>query len=97
VVALLPVAGGIAVIRSNIELKMGTIALPGGDIDLGETWQEAGKRELREETSIDIGAGELKLYEVMNGPGRHPCGLRPREPEGPRYPATVKLTGGRPH
>jgi ADP-ribose pyrophosphatase YjhB (NUDIX family) len=67
VVVLVPVADGIVVIRRNIEPQKGTLTLPGGYIDLGETWQEAGKRELREETGIEIANSDLSLYDVMNG------------------------------
>ena len=66
-VVLLPVDTGIVVIRRNTEPQKGTLTLPGGYIDVGETWQEAGKRELLEETGIDTGSGELRLYDVMNG------------------------------
>lgn len=67
VVVLLPVAGGIIVIRRNTEPQKGTLTLPGGYIDAGETWQEAGRRELLEETGIDTGGGEIRLYDVQNG------------------------------
>lgn len=67
VVVLLPVGEGVLLIRRNIEPQKGTLTLPGGYIDFGETWQEAGVRELLEETGIEIRPEELKLYEVMNG------------------------------
>lgn len=67
VVVLTPVSDGIVVIRRNIEPQKGTLTLPGGYIDLGETWQEAGKRELLEETGIEIAVDELSLCDVMNG------------------------------
>jgi ADP-ribose pyrophosphatase YjhB (NUDIX family) len=66
-VVLVPVGDGLVVIRRNIEPRKGTLTLPGGYIDLGETWQEAGKREVLEETGIDISGGDLALFEVMNG------------------------------
>ena len=66
-VVLLPVATGIVVIRRNIEPQKGTLTLPGGYIDRGETWQEAAQRELLEETGIDIAASGLRLYGVENG------------------------------
>jgi ADP-ribose pyrophosphatase YjhB (NUDIX family) len=67
VVMLVPVAGGIVVIRRNTEPQKGTLTLPGGYIDLGETWQEGGERELLEETGIDLAGGAIRLYDVMNG------------------------------
>jgi ADP-ribose pyrophosphatase YjhB (NUDIX family) len=87
-VVLLPVGQGIVVIRRNTEPQKGTLTLPGGFIDLGETWQEAGVRELREETGIDSSGSELALFDVMNGldgtlvifglAAQHPLGvLRP--------------------
>lgn len=66
-VVLVPIGTGIVVIRRNIEPRKGTLTLPGGYIDLGETWQEAGSREVREETGIDVAADAMKLYDVMNG------------------------------
>ena len=66
-VVLLPLDSGIIVIRRNTEPQKGTLTLPGGYIDFGETWQEAGSRELLEETGIEIASGELRLYDVMNG------------------------------
>ena len=65
-VVLMPVGDGLVVIRRNTEPRKGTLTLPGGYIDLGETWQEAGVRELREETGMEISGG-LKLFDVMNG------------------------------
>jgi ADP-ribose pyrophosphatase YjhB (NUDIX family) len=67
VVALLPIAGGLVGVRRNIEPKKGTLTLPGGYVDLNETWQEGAVRELREETGIVIGAGDIQLYDVQNG------------------------------
>ena len=66
-VVLVPAAAGLVVIRRNIEPRAGTLTLPGGYIDLGETWQEAGAREVGEETGITIESGALRLYDVMNG------------------------------
>lgn len=66
-VVLLPVGEGMLVIRRNIEPSKGTLTLPGGYIDYGETWQEASAREMLEETGIAVAADELVLYDVMNG------------------------------
>jgi ADP-ribose pyrophosphatase YjhB (NUDIX family) len=67
VVVLLPVNNGLVVIRRNIAPQKGTLTLPGGYIDLGETWQEGARRELLEETGIDIAGSEVSLYDVQNG------------------------------
>ena len=67
VVVLLPLGEGLIVIRRNIEPQKGTLTLPGGYLDLGETWQQGARRELYEETGIDIAASEISLYDVQNG------------------------------
>jgi len=67
VVLLVPVGGGLVVARRNIEPQKGTLVLPGGYLDLGETWQEGAVRELYEETGIRISADEITLYDVRNG------------------------------
>jgi ADP-ribose pyrophosphatase YjhB (NUDIX family) len=67
VVLLVPVGEGLVVARRNIEPRKGTLVLPGGYLDLGETWQEGAQREMFEETGIRISAGEISLYDVQNG------------------------------
>lgn len=67
VVALLPIENGLIVIRRNIEPQKGTLNLPGGYLELGETWQQGAHRELREETGIDISEQDISLYDVQNG------------------------------
>jgi len=67
VVLLVPVGEGLVVARRNIEPQKGTLVLPGGYLDIGETWQEGAQRELFEETGIQISAGEISLYDVQNG------------------------------
>ncbi|MFC6598910.1 adenylosuccinate synthetase [Kitasatospora paranensis] len=65
VVTLLPVvapeANGLVVIRRTIEPGRGELALPGGYIDYGESWQQACVRELREETGIRADQGQVAL------------------------------------
>lgn len=67
VVVLLPAGPGLVVIRRNIEPSKGTLTLPGGYLDCGETWQEGARRELLEETGIDIPVEAIRLYAVENG------------------------------
>jgi ADP-ribose pyrophosphatase YjhB (NUDIX family) len=67
VVMLVPVGDGLVVARRNIEPRKGTLVLPGGYLDLGETWQEGAVRELYEETGILKSASEVTLYDVQNG------------------------------
>jgi ADP-ribose pyrophosphatase YjhB (NUDIX family) len=67
VVTLQPIDAGLVVIRRNIEPSKGTLTLPGGYLDRGESWQQGGRRELLEETGIEISAADLVLYDVQNG------------------------------
>lgn len=67
VVLLVPVGEGLVVARRNIEPKKGTLVLPGGYLDLGETWQEGAQREMFEETGIEVAVSGISLYDVQNG------------------------------
>lgn len=66
-VVLLPINGGLVLIRRNTEPQKGTLTFPGGYIDSGETWQEAARRELLEETGINVSVEEISLFDVQNG------------------------------
>jgi ADP-ribose pyrophosphatase YjhB (NUDIX family) len=65
-VCLLPVDGGLLCVRRAIPPGQGKIALPGGFIDLNETWQQAAARELFEETGIAIDAEEVEHFRTVS-------------------------------
>jgi ADP-ribose pyrophosphatase YjhB (NUDIX family) len=67
VVLLVPIGAGLLVARRNIEPSKGTLVLPGGYLDVGETWQEGARRELLEETGVDVEVDGIRLYDVQNG------------------------------
>jgi ADP-ribose pyrophosphatase YjhB (NUDIX family) len=67
-VVLLPVDEGLLVIRRGIPPQQGRLALPGGFIDFGETWQEAGARELFEEAGLTIDPQEIREFAVCSVP-----------------------------
>lgn len=67
-VVLLPVDGGLLTVRRDIEPQRGKLALPGGFISLGESWQQAGARELEEETGFRIDPGEIRDFRVLSAP-----------------------------
>jgi ADP-ribose pyrophosphatase YjhB (NUDIX family) len=68
-VVLLPVDDGLLVVRRNIEPQIGQLALPGGYINRGESWQQAGARELLEETGIALQPESLREFCVKSAPG----------------------------
>jgi 8-oxo-dGTP pyrophosphatase MutT (NUDIX family) len=73
-VILLPVRTGpdtvgLVVVRRDIEPARGQLALPGGFIEVGETWQEAAVRELREETGLPGDPGEIRLVDTVSAGG----------------------------
>lgn len=65
-VCLLPVENQLLGVRRGIEPRKGFVALPGGYINRGETWQEACCRELHEETGLSCELNEISLYAVEN-------------------------------
>ncbi len=67
-VVLLPVGDGLLLVRRTQEPQAGKWALPGGFIETGETWQEAGAREMREETGYTIGPAGIRLFDTRSAP-----------------------------
>jgi ADP-ribose pyrophosphatase YjhB (NUDIX family) len=66
-VLLQPVDGGLLAIRRAIP-PVGRLALPGGFIDVGESWQAAAARELREEARIDVDPATIREARVLSAP-----------------------------
>lgn len=67
-VLLVPVDDGLLVVRRSIEPRKGLLALPGGFIGLGETWQEAGAREVWEEAGVQVDPGEVQDFCALSAP-----------------------------
>lgn len=65
-VVLQPVDNGVLTVRRTIEPRRGWLALPGGYIDWGETWQEAGAREMWEEAGVQIDPAGLREFRVFS-------------------------------
>jgi ADP-ribose pyrophosphatase YjhB (NUDIX family) len=64
-VILVPVDEGLLVVRRGITPGLGELALPGGYIGLGETWQEAGAREVWEETGLRLDPAEIEDFTAL--------------------------------
>ncbi len=90
-VVLVPVDGGVLAVRRAIEPSKGRLALPGGYINWGESWQEAGAREVEEETGLRLDPAEIAEFRVKSAPDgtllvfgqarpRSAAGLPPFEP-----------------
>jgi ADP-ribose pyrophosphatase YjhB (NUDIX family) len=59
---------GLLVIRRCIPPHEGRLALPGGFINYGESWQEGAARELLEETGLEISSSNFQLSSVKSAP-----------------------------
>ncbi len=71
VVVLVPLRGGLLMIRRALVGEgQGKLALPGGYQMLGQTWQEAGACEVREETGVVIEPVSLRVLTVETTPDR---------------------------
>jgi ADP-ribose pyrophosphatase YjhB (NUDIX family) len=88
VVALVPLRGGLLMIRRALQGEgYGKLALPGGYQMLGQTWQEAGAREVLEETGVVVTPASLRVVTVETTPDRRQnllfCQSPPLVHEGP--------------
>src|SRR5262249_55827978 len=68
-VLLLPVDYGLLCVRRGIPPGVGRLALPGGFLDVHETWQEGAVRELFEETGLRVDAAEVEPFDVLSPRG----------------------------
>lgn len=64
VVMLVPTNMGLLLVRRAARDTHGLIALPGGFQEVGETWQEAGCREVYEETGVAISPSRVRIFDV---------------------------------
>lgn len=67
-VVLAPVDEGLLAVRRAIPPRQGQLALPGGFINLNETWQVAGAREVFEETGVVVGPNTISVFGVKSAP-----------------------------
>ncbi|MCF7844856.1 MAG: NUDIX hydrolase [Kiritimatiellales bacterium] len=65
-------AGGLVLVRRGNPPFKGELALPGGIVELGETVEEACKREVKEETGLDV--INMQLVGVYSDSKRDPRG-----------------------
>ncbi len=87
-VVLVPPRGGLLMIRRALPGEgEGELALPGGYQMLGQTWQEAGAAEVREETGVVGEPTRLRVVTVATTPDRRQilifCESPPVVDEGP--------------
>lgn len=68
--ALVRSAGHVLLIRRKARPGLGLWALPGGFLEAGEPLEAAARRELREETGLDLGATRSFREMVFSHPGR---------------------------
>jgi ADP-ribose pyrophosphatase YjhB (NUDIX family) len=65
-IVLLPVDDGLMLIRRGAAPRQGQLALPGGFIELNETWQQAAARELFEEAGVRVSSEQIEDFGVRS-------------------------------
>lgn len=76
----------VLLIRRGSEPLKGQWSIPGGTLELGETLEEGVRRELREETSLEVRVLDLiEIFErITPAPEAH-AGISPAAPPHPQY------------
>ncbi len=67
-VVLVPVGDGLLVVRRSIPPRVGQLALPGGFINFGESWQSGAAREVIEETGLELDPQTIREVRVLSAP-----------------------------
>ena len=67
-VAVQPVGAGLLAVRRGIPPARELLALPGGYIEVDETWQTGAIRELSEETGLKADPASVRLYDTVSAP-----------------------------
>ncbi len=88
VVVRVPIHGGLLMVRRALAGEgQGRLALPGGYQMAGQSWQEAGAREVLEETGVAVDPATLRLVGVETTPDRRQnllfCDAPPTAHDGP--------------
>jgi ADP-ribose pyrophosphatase YjhB (NUDIX family) len=65
-VLLQPIGKCLLGVRRAIEPEKGKIALPGGFMDVHETWQQTAARELTEEVGLTINPATIRLFDIYS-------------------------------
>lgn len=95
VVVRVPIRDGLLMVRRALAGEgQGRLALPGGYQMAGQSWQEAGAREVLEETGVAVDPATLRLVAVETTPDRRQnllfCDAPPAAHDGPfRHDAEV--------
>jgi 8-oxo-dGTP diphosphatase len=84
--------GRVLLVRRGHPPFKGKYALPGGFVDVGETVEDACRRELMEETGVT--ARKLQLIGVYSDPGRDPRGHTCSVAYATRVRSAVPAAGG---